>query len=585
MTPEERHACIGRLVVMALWLALALVHLDWLKRYAFGIPPAWDQALYMWTGIEFLYALLRGGLSGLLSAVLHVNPYSGPLVPLLTVPFYFVAGATRVAAHVWTLAALGVLLLATFELGRHLRSSHDGLLAAALLAGCPAIISYSRDYLFELPLAAVVTLAHLFLYASDGFSRRAAALGYGLSAGLAFLTKTMGPVFLVGPLAWIVISLRRAADRRERLINLGFSAAVAVAVAGAWVGPNIRPVTWYLFHFGFGREAAHWGPGSLGMLAPQSLLHYPSYVMNYGLSFPLALLLAIATIAGPWRASRREPAATWQKDTRSGNRFLWAWVIVGYLLITVPTNKGAERYALPLLPPLVLLGARALNLLRHRALRLTMIGAALLVATTQLAGQTLRLPWLPRHIQRGEVVLFSRESRAHDIVYHPGWQDLANDGWPMEVLPCLISRTSADMGVKSPRILVVPSHPVINENGLLYSFAVARCPNVFPVVKRNQIDRDIDHLDDHDFVLVKSGDQGPAFINERSEAVAQAMPSNPGFRLLRQFPLPDGGSLMVYQRSPGLVRSRAATSTSVDPKPSATAAFVPGIQRITLGWG
>ena len=35
--------------------------------------------------------------------------------------------------------------------------------------------------------------------------------------------------------------------------------------------------------------------------------------------------------------------------------YLWAWLLAGYVILTLVPNKGEERYAQPLLPPIALL--------------------------------------------------------------------------------------------------------------------------------------------------------------------------------------------------------------------------------------
>ena len=71
----------------------------------------------------------------------------------------------------------------------------------------------------------------------------------------------------------------------------------------------------------------------------------------------------------------------WRLDRRPSRQaaYLWAWLLIGYLILTLVPNKGEERYAQPLLPPMALLLGGAYYGYGRRWVRRTVIGFAVII--------------------------------------------------------------------------------------------------------------------------------------------------------------------------------------------------------------
>ena len=95
-----------------------------------------------------------------------------PLLPLVSTPFETIFGRTTAVALATQFVFLGVLLAATYALARRLTDARGGVLAAAVVAGTPGVIDFSRSYQFPVTAAAMLTAATFGLLATSRLDRR-----------------------------------------------------------------------------------------------------------------------------------------------------------------------------------------------------------------------------------------------------------------------------------------------------------------------------------------------------------------------------------------------------------------------------
>jgi len=213
------------------------VHVVWLVRFRHSSLTEWDEAGYIQIGVLDRVGLAHGGLVGLVRTVVH-QPGEAPLVPLLAVPIYLVAG-TGVFQSLFVLPVFfAILVAATYALARTLVAPAWSLLAALAVAGMPAVIDYTRLFHFAVPATACATVALWALLASDGLRRRAYALAAGAFIGLMVLSRTMTLAYLPGfALAAALQLLFRRETLRMRVTNVVLASVVATAVAATWYAP------------------------------------------------------------------------------------------------------------------------------------------------------------------------------------------------------------------------------------------------------------------------------------------------------------------------------------------------------------
>jgi len=345
------------IVLLVAWTALlTLLSSVWARRQ-FQLPPAWDHALYLTMSLRFHRSLEEGGAADLARQVLHRPSPVAPLFPLATVPLYRTFGESREVAQLTLAPFLFLMLLATA-----LSSSTAGASASTvalsvfLISTFTGVVNFSREYMMDLPAAAMATLGLWVL------SRRGPGVAAGVLAGVTLLTKVLAGVFFAGPL---VYSMLKGEVRKVPLF-----AAACLATAGLWYGHHFADVLHYVRYYGFGE-------GSIPFRSSGNPAYYFTILVTQGMGWlPFAVLALSAVLA--WRRAHFHRA----------DAFLVVCIASGYALLAILPNKGGERYVLALLPPLAVLGARAISRVEAPSLRRFLVVLALAAGTLNYAGIT-----------------------------------------------------------------------------------------------------------------------------------------------------------------------------------------------------
>jgi 4-amino-4-deoxy-L-arabinose transferase-like glycosyltransferase len=417
-TPRQKRD-LSRGAVLGFFIGVLLCcsigNIVWLGSHWLTFPPPWDQAFYLYMGLRYLHALVDFGPVAGFREFIHLSTDVAPLYPLTTVPLYLLFGPSRLVAYLTNLGYLGLLLGGIYLLGAHLYGRSAGLLAAFIAATFTATVNYSRDYLLEFPATAFVTLGMYAMLRSEAFRHRTWCLVLGALAGLSVLTKTMTGVFFIGP---VVLALTAVVWRQQLsaavLKNFLLSVVVGMLVAAIWWGPNFRTAFGYLIYYGFQAGSVPYNKGGAGILSLETLSYYALHLMNDGLSFLYALLfvglimlVGTKALLGADRGNFDEATVQPKPPRQAG--YLWAWLLVGYIILSLVPNKGEERYAQPLLPPIALIISGAIMTIGHSWLRRTVMGLAVIIGGVNYLGLTYGLPGLPPRLSFSSVAIISHE--------------------------------------------------------------------------------------------------------------------------------------------------------------------------------
>jgi len=550
--------------IILLGVLFTVGNIVWLERNILTVPPPWDQAFYLYMSLRYLDALVGGGLLTLAREFVHLSPNVAPLFPLTTLPLYLLFGTSRLVAHLTSACYLWLLLVGVYLLGVYLHGRRAALLAVFCVATFPAVVNFSRDYLFEFPAAAVATLGLYALLRSEDLRHRSWCLLFGMLAGITILTKTMNGVFFVGPVLYTVaLLIRRRQLDRARLTHGALAVGAGILVASIWWGPNFRGALGYLIYFGFKDGSAPYRTGGSDLLTVTNLSAYAMSLVNFGTSIFWALLFMVviatrmlANVVG--RGGRRAEAG----DGRGKDGYLWAWFLVGYAILTVVPNKGGERYALPLLPPLALLLAGYIEGLRLSWVRRGMVIVAVVVGAFNYIGLTYGLPGLPQVVYSHPFAIVAHVYPHYYLVRNTVHVS-ADTRWPIpDVLAALSSQGDRDemegrAALKSSafmtsKVLVVPDHPMFNASTLRYYAQLSHQPLTFFHLSEAPVGQD--RLQEFRFVLVKEGGfQGPDFSTRYNDTIAAALRAGgSGFVPLPQrFSFPDGTDISIFVATSG----------------------------------
>jgi hypothetical protein len=410
---------LGRGAVVWLFIGAliccAIGNVVWLGSHWLTFPPPWDQAFYLYMGLRYLHALIDYGPVAAYREFIHLSTDVAPLYPLTTVPLYLLFGPSRLVAYLTNIFYLGLLLGGLYLLGAHFYGRSAGLLAGFIAATFTATVNYSRDYLMEFPATAFVTLGMYALLRSEAFRCRSWSVAFGALAGLSVLTKTMTGVFFIGPMLFALAYVAwRQARNAVVLRNFLLAVGAGVSVAAIWWGPNLRTAFGYLVYYGFQAGSVPYHKSGAGILSLENLGYYALHLMNHGLSFAYTLLcvgliIFVRTKAFFGADRRNIDEATGKTAPSCQAGYLWAWLLTGYVILTLVPNKGEERYAQPLLPPIALLVAGAIMAIGNSWVRRTVMGLAVIIGGLNYLGLTYGLPEFPPRLFFNSVAIISHE--------------------------------------------------------------------------------------------------------------------------------------------------------------------------------
>ncbi len=325
MTPRTR-ALLGLVAVGAVAVA---TDLWWLR--ADHRPQAWDQSVHLTSAEHYRRMTWR-------ERVVHFSDehrYYPPLVALVGAAAGGVCGNTADGFTTAMLPFLLLLLAATYRLGLavHRGDRLAALAGAALVVGAPLVARESRQFMYDMPLAALVAATAWALGESPWRGRR--WVGVGVLIGLGMLVKWTFPFYTLAPLALSLAGSRAGARARRgvaaKAVALGF------VVCAGWYLPNFNFLRHALFHAAYtgsdivDAPLASWGAILFYPVALPSMIGWPAVL--------LAVAGAVALVRAP--ATRR-----------------WAWTVVVPLVIVTLLRNKQPRYFMPALP-FILVGVGA----------------------------------------------------------------------------------------------------------------------------------------------------------------------------------------------------------------------------------
>jgi 4-amino-4-deoxy-L-arabinose transferase-like glycosyltransferase len=505
-------------------------------------PPAWDQgdhltrALNHWWVLQDPQWLSAGWWRTLWQ---QAPSQRGPLVALVTVPWFALWGASLDVGLIANLVFSAVLLGSLYVTGRQLFSPAVGLWAAGLALVAPLLVYLRLEYLLDYGLTATVAF---LLAALTGWwtatSRRGQWLWtalWGLGVALALLTRTSALLFLVALLGW-ALALVLWGRRWERLGQWVAGLGLGLLLLWPWFSTSWLTIISTTFE-----SNAH---GTIYMDVPQAntlagWLFYPRQLPAMVSSPVLFTALALGLLGlGDWLRrgkGRSQPPSPYPPPSA------WLWlggIVVAILVLGALGTNKQPRLLAPLLAPLLVALAA---LLRGRGpqpwagLRWLAVGVAAVLALWTV----FPLPGAP----------LGRTS----FVFMP----YRGTPWPH-------SQIVAAMAEATPHLTgtlgVAMNTPQLNPANLDFAGGAAD----FQVFARQLAWNPATALLDAqalDWYLTKTGDQGVFESEERKTGQAllkEAIATAPDLVVQATWPLPDGSEAQLYRRQPPQVAVAAA---------------------------
>ncbi len=282
----------------------------------------------------------------------------GAVAPALGLP------ALNFSTFALNLVFVPLLVAGCFGVGRRVYGPTAGLLAVVFALGAPMVLSMFHAFLLDAPLTAAVAIAVWALLASERFTRRWESIAVGALIALALLIKPTAAIFLLGPIAVILI---QGGWRQWRNLALAVLAAAVVAAP------------YYAIHFSEVMSLSEQTTSSGQLTDPglafdpsaaydrftlDNFLYYGWVGINIQYFLPLAALFAIGfvTAIGQFRA-RPDVVA------------LVVGVLISYLTLTFVISIRDPRYTLPMLVFVAVLATGWIAELRRPLVRAVAIAA------------------------------------------------------------------------------------------------------------------------------------------------------------------------------------------------------------------
>jgi len=537
-------------------------------------PPRWDEASYLALSLRHHAALSSGGVGSLAKSLLKLDRKRPPLVPALAVPAYLLFGRGAEVAFAVNLLALVFLILAVYGLGAWLISRRCGLLAAFFVSVYPGVFSLTRLFLLDFCDMALAAIALYSLVRTESFSQKGPAVAFGVVMGLGLLCRAFFPIFLIGPLgislyiAWRADKHNAEAEKLRKpgwQVNGGLALLACTAVAAPWYLTNMVPLVLRSLSATYGAEAVGYGPDN-----PLTVHAMVSYFINFTNIHPspFGMMLFLLAVALLW-LKRSSLQSVTRGDTATpalALALLLSSVVLPYLFFSTLPSQDIKNI-IPVLPALAVITAWGLSLLQPPALRKSVVGGSIVWLLFQYWIGTYGLSTLPPQVgvrlggNLPPLLLLQQ-----GLTYPPGEGVLLprRENWH---IPDILSRiTGGSVGpgrvqtmLRPAIVALLPDHPFFNMSNFDYSVVLQGLPVQIehsgdPRTPEGKNYRS--QLLEVDFVVTKTGDSGPQWLNVYHEEILTFLRSpDSGFvEIEPRFPLPDGSQAVLYAASSGPVR-------------------------------
>lgn len=346
-----RRTWLNILILVALSIIFGGIGLHWILAYKVGQPVNIDEGGYLCIALTDSENWAAHGLFGFIRAV-DSSSIQAPITTGITGFLFVLFGVHMTLALLVPTAFYIATIWVVYALADHLLESRGAsLLTAILVACCPSILAYSRDYIFAVPAMFFYTLAVLALIKSEHFSNRTWAIIFGIACGLTPLARTVTIAFVPGLWLAALLYSQTGADTHKNFKIACRSIILSIFVALLWLVRSGVHVFKYLTSYGYGSHAKEYGLALhinlLGILLNALTIINESSNFLYFLVFMGALLAALLVCL--WTRLKGLRAFAKSKE------LLLLICILEPLAALCSTRNQGTGFFVPVLPPLIAL--------------------------------------------------------------------------------------------------------------------------------------------------------------------------------------------------------------------------------------
>ena len=498
-----------RFLLAASFLYLVVADLIWIARDT--RPPFWDMAEHQSSALRIYDAFASQGVRAISDVPLFTLPYP-PFYQSVVAAFYAIFGRSVDVAQSANLLAIGILLLATYGLGRTVLKPIPAAAAAIMVNFYPYLLWLSRETLIDYWLTSMVALAMWCLVRTNDFSDRKRSIVFGVVCGLGMLTKWTFVLFVGLPALWAA---------RKNVKNAVIAAGTAAVLAGYWYVHAIGALA-QLFLI---NSAGAVNEGDPERLSFQAIVFYVRTLEGYQLFLPLF----VAFIAGAILLARNFDRA-WMP--------MVLWIAGGWLGLMLFQNKD-PRYSAPLLPAVALITAQ---IFQRKEILVAVLMPFLLFQHYLVSFGVQRLPQAVV-LAKGPDGPIQYNWNFYTQRYFDLWGPPAREDWQIRRV---LDRVSTPNG-HPVRLGMVPDIPRFD----IFAFQFYIRLGKFPVTVNRLITLDENAIANNDYILVSEKDKGfepGSFFTADLPNINQYILGRPeSFHIVEWFPLPNGDVIRLYK--------------------------------------
>jgi 4-amino-4-deoxy-L-arabinose transferase-like glycosyltransferase len=518
------------LILTALFAVIVGVNCVWFALD--DRPPIWDMAVHLATAFDFYEAFKHFSFSwGFIKSLVLLGKFYPTLFPALMGIFLLICHPSIHAGPAANFVPLGVLILATYRIGRKLFTENVGILAAFLAVTYPVMAWLAREALLDFAMTAAVAAAVWAYLETENFSRTRASLVFGIVFALGFLTKH-GFIFYALPLALFALFemwARRdltSIPRLLRLRNFVLSHAFGTAVAALWYVPHWKDVREY---FLLNRQL-------------HSVLHQPEFPSAASLLYTVNSLTQVHMLLIPSAFLLLGIVISLRRFARQA-LILYCCGLGSLVIMTFTIAHREVRMSVASLPLLAVLTAAGVLEIPFKRWRI-----GLLVVLVAGAVFEFGLISFGTRILPDRVTVFTSASLEVNLMTQNYGQLVGpprHEDW--KIVPLLRS-TAEDAGeqrISRPTLGIVPDLPRLNHfDFILYSKLEAISVEAMRVSQVIEVEEVLKP----DYLIIKSGGQGEPGTTRLNAPVNELVHQHPErFTKIVGFELPDRSEVELFR--------------------------------------
>lgn len=298
-------------------------------------PLHWDSADHLSYSLDTYKTLNNSqGISSLLKNLIDVSWYYPPLVYWAVIPFHAIFGLNDFAGFLEMTFFLILLVCSVYQIGKRVYNPEAGIFAAFCISMFPIVSEYSRDYMLDLPLAAMIAAAVYSLIRTNDFSSRNNCIKFGIMLGFGMLTKWTFILFVITPMIYFLWEGYSLATKKFRIIvNFFISIIIGLVISLPWYLRNIISI--------LSNRLNELGRSDLSFI--ENLVYYLKIIPEQ-----ISLVVTILFVIGIF--------LFFKNSFFLKRRLPLYWLLGSYILITV-INFKLPRFSIALLIPVSVLFA------------------------------------------------------------------------------------------------------------------------------------------------------------------------------------------------------------------------------------